>query len=612
MRPRMLVAFGIALTVAGLGSAAAQAQESYHHGRLRYVDPGVTIQRATDDGAAEAAVNDPFLPGDRVWTDAGGRVDVQFGDGSAVRLDRRSKLDYAGHEEDREEQVTLRLWSGSLIIRVRPRTDTGYAVETPGGAVLPADGSAVRIDVDAGEARISVYQGEAALDDGRDRVRLSAGERTFARWGSPAEQPQGFDTEEMDDFAQWEADRQAEERWAQDSARYLPGELANYSDEFDRNGSWRYEPAAGYVWIPQVEVGWRPYWNGHWAWTPYGWTWVPYEHWGWAPFHYGRWDYSASLGWYWLPGQTWSPAWVGWAVGGGYVGWCPLGLHDRPVMVWAGHAAPRDRFGRNLDAWMVVRQGQLGSRDVARLRVPVDRLDAAAVRAADTAQLRPTRDGSHLLQADAVPRAIRTRPMPGDFVRELAVDNKTTIPAPWFRHGGGTQPPTVEVIGRGGEPAPPPGGGGGSGESRGPTSQQVNGAAPRSNGETSSSGASHTRPVPWFRPPEQGVQGGGQGNEHGQANGAASGGGVSNAGSDHSAARPRDDGAGHSSGGGVYRPHDNPGGGETRPAGGAHSGGDAKPSSGGQSPGGSKGGSSSSSGSGSRSAERATPRPHSR
>ena len=33
-------------------------------------------------------------------------------------------------------------------------------------------------------------------------------------------------------------------------------------------------------------------------------------------------------------------------------------------------------------------------------------------------------------------RAIRTRPTPGDFVRELGVDNKTTIPAPWFRRDG--------------------------------------------------------------------------------------------------------------------------------------------------------------------------------
>ena len=122
------------------------------------------------------------------------------------------------------------------------------------------------------------------------------------------------------------------------------------------------------MWVPRVEVGWRPYSNGQWTWTPYGWTWVPYESWGWVPSHYGRWGVSASFGWYWVPGRAWGPGWVSWAVGGGYVGWCPLGRHDRPVRPWhydRGHSGPRGGYGR-ADAWNVVRQGDLGRRDVAR------------------------------------------------------------------------------------------------------------------------------------------------------------------------------------------------------------------------------------------------------
>jgi hypothetical protein len=47
------------------------AQEEYRHGRIRYLEPQVTLQRATETGAEEAVVNLPFLPGDRVWTDCG-------------------------------------------------------------------------------------------------------------------------------------------------------------------------------------------------------------------------------------------------------------------------------------------------------------------------------------------------------------------------------------------------------------------------------------------------------------------------------------------------------------------------------------------------------------
>jgi hypothetical protein len=303
----------------------------------------------------------------------------------------------------------------------------------------------LRVDVDAGETRVSVYAGEAVLDDGRRQVRLAAGERTFARWGAQAEEPRRFEPGgENDDFAQWDGLRESEERSAARSSEYLPDELDAYAGEFERNGQWQYESTVGYVWIPRVEIGWQPYSNGRWAWTPYGYTWVPYERWGWAPSHYGRWGQSASFGWYWVPGRTWGPGWVSWAVGGGYVGWCPLGWRDQPVRPWGSHngyGVSRGRYGR--DPWNVVRHGDLGGRDVARRRVGFDRIEPGALRAADSVAFRPTRDGQSLRSGDAVPHAISRRQTPGDFVRELSVDNKTTIPAPWT-HGYGPPPAGVD------------------------------------------------------------------------------------------------------------------------------------------------------------------------
>ena len=449
MRSRTSV---LAVLLAGLAASSAFAEDGYRHGRVRFVEPGVTLQRATEVSAEEALANLPFLPGDRVWTDSAGRAEFQFPDGTVVRVDRRSKLDYAGHEEGQDERVVLRLWSGSALVRVRSRGVVRFEMETPAGMVQALDRGIVRVDVEAGETRVSVYAGEAVLDDGRRQVRMAAGERTYARWGAEAEEPRRFDPREDDEFARWDGLRESEDRWAARSAEYLPDELDAYAGEFESNGSWQYEGTAGYVWIPRVEVGWQPYSNGHWTWTPYGWTWVPYERWGWAPSHYGRWGFSASFGWYWAPGHAWGPGWVSWAVGGGYVGWCPLGWRDRPVHPWGGHygyrgnqghAVPRGGRGHG-SAWNVVRQGDMGVRDVARRRMPVDRVDPTALRVADSYALRPTRDARSLRESDGVPRAISRRPTPGDFVRELGVDNRTTIPAPWTRGYG---PPPAGVDG---------------------------------------------------------------------------------------------------------------------------------------------------------------------
>jgi hypothetical protein len=90
-------------------------------------------------------------------------------------------------------------------------------------------------------------------------------------------------------------------------------------------GSWIRMGPHGYVWCPRhVGYGWRPYGYGHWVWSDYGWTWISDEDWGWIPFHYGRWGWDDGIGWFWVPGTTWGPAWVSWRYNDEYCGWAPL------------------------------------------------------------------------------------------------------------------------------------------------------------------------------------------------------------------------------------------------------------------------------------------------
>lgn len=425
MRTLSFAMTGLVLCAVGPASTASAADEEYRHGYVRYVEPGVTLQRATEVGAEEAVPNLPFLPGDRVWTDGTGRADFRFPDGSAVRLDSQSKLDYGGHDEGRDEAIVLRLWSGSLIVRNRTGSLAAFEIETPGGLVRVTDRGVFRIDVGAGETRVSAYEGWTSLDTGRDRVEVGPGERAWAQWGGSASGPEGFDRYAGDEFARWDGDLESRASWAASGRRYLPEELQPYAGELDGAGTWAYESSAGYVWRPYVgaTAGWTPYSNGYWAWTPvYGYSWVAYEPWGWAPFHYGRWGFSGSLGWYWSPGRVWGPGWVSWWVGGGHVGWCPLGRHGRPVTPWdrhhghgsgsRGYAVPRGSIGHS-DGWSVVRSDDLGRRDVARRRVAADAKTLGSVRLAETGRERPDRRGLALAEATSVPASAFRRPRAG-------------------------------------------------------------------------------------------------------------------------------------------------------------------------------------------------------
>jgi hypothetical protein len=137
-----------------------------------------------------------------------------------------------------------------------------------------------------------------------------------------------------------------------------------FYDNLSVSGSWINDPNYGYVWSPNVGVGFAPYrTNGYWVYTEVGWTWVSNYAWGWAPFHYGRWYYDPYYGWLWSPDYEWGPAWVTWRYYDGYYGWAPIGpgisidvafsnIYTEPYDHWV-FVRERDVCQRNLGNYYV-------------------------------------------------------------------------------------------------------------------------------------------------------------------------------------------------------------------------------------------------------------------
>ena len=98
-----------------------------------------------------------------------------------------------------------------------------------------------------------------------------------------------------------------------------------FHDNLESYGDWREVGDYGYCWQPRdVDRNWRPYSDGHWLYTDAGWTWDSEEPYSWAVYHYGRWARVAHVGWVWVPGTEWGPAWVSWRRSARHVGWAPL------------------------------------------------------------------------------------------------------------------------------------------------------------------------------------------------------------------------------------------------------------------------------------------------
>lgn len=157
------------------------------------------------------------------------------------------------------------------------------------------------------------------------------------------------------------------------------------------DGRWIHHPVWGDVWRPRpslVGPDFEPYTNGYWEYTDdYGWYWVSNDPFDDVVYHYGRWVYDPRLHWLWIPGYTWSPAWVLWREGDDYTGWMPLppdeefvsgtgpgfGLKIGSIGLnfytdWYGGRVDPDRF------FVFVDNRHLVERDYRHFAVPRDRV----------------------------------------------------------------------------------------------------------------------------------------------------------------------------------------------------------------------------------------------
>ena len=146
--------------------------------------------------------------------------------------------------------------------------------------------------------------------------------------------------------------------------------------KLDPYGDWRETADYGYVFQPRAAEGsrkWRPYTNGRWVYTDAGWTWVSEEPFGWATYHYGRWTRLRHIGWVWVPGDEWAPAWVSWRKSDDYVGWAPLppeANFDRRAGI---HHWADNYYDLGPEEYSFVPTNEFGSQRIEQTVVPQER-----------------------------------------------------------------------------------------------------------------------------------------------------------------------------------------------------------------------------------------------
>jgi len=323
--------------------APTEADPPDRAARLSFLQGDVSLQPAGEDEWADAIVNRPLTTGDKLWTDQGARAEIYVGQ-AAVRLGSDTGFSFLNVDDD---TIQMRVTAGVINVHVRALdSNDQIEIDTPNLALSLLRPGDYRVEVnDAGDTTVvKVSEGEAEASGGSQNVIVHAQQAaTFTGDEQPAAQFASLGA--PDEFDSWSLERERRDDQAASSrtAQYVAPDVTGYQD-LDDNGTWSSDDEYGYVWTPtRVAVDWSPYRDGRWVWVaPWGWTWIDDAPWGYAPFHYGRWAHVRNR-WCWVPGPrhvraVYAPALVGWvgspgvsvsvSVGGGGVGWFPLGPRE--------------------------------------------------------------------------------------------------------------------------------------------------------------------------------------------------------------------------------------------------------------------------------------------
>jgi len=403
----------LTLTLLSMLTAAIplQAAQGRDQSYFTYDDGGTIVRQAEDGREIDGRVNLPVYPGDEVVTNRRGRAEIRLADGNIIALDRSTAVRFRSINDSYDTdsaQTVVELRYGHVAVHRTDFNREALRLDTPAASYAASDVAIYAVDSDSrGADRVSVFDGEIEVRTPTRTSTIREGEEgrvdDQGLYGLVSSQ-RGT----ADEFERWFVRRS--ERYGRGTSRYLDRSLA-YSDyDLQQYGSWTYVSSLGtWGWRPYVSVGWRPYYYGNWNYGPGGClTWISTEPWGWVPYHYGRWGYDPVFGWVWVPGYTYSPAWVYWAYGPGYFGWAPAGWYDcyRPYYGWAYQPYNRARLDFGFGFYGRVRLNEIDLRPwtfVSPNQIVSTRVDQAAL-TTDAIRQRLQRDpGAGVATVSGVP-----------------------------------------------------------------------------------------------------------------------------------------------------------------------------------------------------------------
>jgi FecR protein len=278
--------------------------------RLSDVQGDVLVDRNIGQGYEKAFLNLPITQGAKLQTSKNGRAEVEFEDGSTLRLIPDTVIDFPqlSLRDSGAKASAVHLLEGTAYIKFGGAKDDEFTLTFAHEKLSLTHAAHLRIEMGDTKATVSVFSGEAQVDG-------DSGTEVVAKNHSAT-----FDLADKDHYALAKSvEPAAYDAWDKQQDQYQQDYAGKSSNSYSPNaygasdlnyyGSFMNAPGYGTVWQPYFAgAGWDPFMNGAWAFTPgLGYGWVSGYPWGWTPYQYGSWLYLPQHGWAWQPGSTRTP-----------------------------------------------------------------------------------------------------------------------------------------------------------------------------------------------------------------------------------------------------------------------------------------------------------------
>jgi hypothetical protein len=275
--------------------------------RLSDVQGGVQIDKNTGLGFENAFLNLPITQGTQLRTRDNGRAEIEFEDGSTLRLTPKTTVEFStlGATDGGKRISAVNLVEGRAYVNWLGKSGDEFALNFSREKVTLTQAAHFRVAAFPTNAEVASFKNELDVVGPSGTVKVDK-KKMVTFDGDDNGQATIAKNLKEDAYDDW--DKQSVEYHDQ-YAKNSSTPVGYGNSDLNYYGAYSNFPGYGMLWQPYFTgVGWNPFMDGAWSWYPgMGYMWASAYPWGWMPYYYGNWVYAPGLGWGWQPGglTTW-------------------------------------------------------------------------------------------------------------------------------------------------------------------------------------------------------------------------------------------------------------------------------------------------------------------